>query len=122
MEPLERAARLSPSGERYMLLAQVYLEHERWEGARASIEAALDKGRLDDPGNAHLLLGIVNVNDERWEEARNAFETAGRYPGTKEAASRWLDSIEAEVGADTAEEETGTAASAAGEIRDFRWE
>jgi tetratricopeptide (TPR) repeat protein len=108
IDPLERAARLSESGELYARLANVHLDQEDYAAARSSLASALRKGKLKDPGNTQLLLGIASATDEQWDEAKRAFEAAAGYGRTREAAERWLEHLEREI-----EAERGVAVPAA---------
>lgn len=94
IEPLSEAAKLSPKGDLYVRLAQVYLEDENWSEARAALDAAIAKGGLRDSGNAYLLLGISNYNEDRLQSARTAFNQALRDDSTASSAERWLEYVD----------------------------
>jgi len=127
LEPLSRAAELSDDGNLYVQLAQVHLERERWEEARAALMAAVDKGDLSDEGNAYLLLGMTHFNTRRLGDAKRAFQRAATHEGTKTNAIRWLEFVhrerqraerEAEAAEAEAAREAEAAAAAAREPRD----
>jgi tetratricopeptide (TPR) repeat protein len=94
--PLANAARLADTGEVYVRLAQLQLDRQQWNDARASLAAAIRKGGLGDPGRTQLLLGIANASEGRWDAARAAFTAAQGYPATKSAATEWLASVNRE--------------------------
>lgn len=90
LEPLRKAAELSADGNAYVRLAQLQLEREQWDAARAALEAAIEKGQLSSPGHAYLLLGIANANSQRWAEAEKAFALARTFEPTETSAAQWL--------------------------------
>jgi tetratricopeptide (TPR) repeat protein len=96
LEPLQRAAELSESGDAYARLGQVQLERQRWAEARDAFRAALDKGKLHSPGHVYLLLGIANASEERWTDAERAFEAAVAFEPTEGAARQWLTHLAAQ--------------------------
>jgi tetratricopeptide (TPR) repeat protein len=96
LEPLTKAAELKGDGSLFVRVAQVNLQLGRWEGARSALNRAFDKGGVPDEGQAHILFGIASANDKKWSAAISAFKRAGKYPGTKEVAGKWIDYVERE--------------------------
>lgn len=100
LEPLQKAAELSESGNLYLRLGQVRMQREEWAAAVELVQKAIEKGDLTDPGNAELLLGIAYYNDDRAGPARFAFSRARQHPKSRQAADDWLKHIarESEAG------------------------
>ena len=96
LEPLTKAAELKGDGSLFVRVAQVNLQLGRWEGARSALNRAFDKGGVPDEGQAHILFGIASANDKKWSAAISAFKRAGKYPGTKQVAGKWIDYVERE--------------------------
>jgi tetratricopeptide (TPR) repeat protein len=99
LDPLLEAAQLSPDGNVYVRLGQVYMQREKWNEATQMLQKGIEKGDLKNTGNAQLLLGICLYNDERVEQARSSFARARQHEATREAADRWITHIERETGA-----------------------
>jgi tetratricopeptide (TPR) repeat protein len=96
---LEGAAKLSPDGNLYVRLGQVYMQREQWKEATEMLRQAIAKGGLRDLGNAQLLLGIGLYNDQRMEQARSAFAQARQHESTRAAAERWITHLDGDSGA-----------------------
>jgi tetratricopeptide (TPR) repeat protein len=94
--PLNKAAELSPNGDLYVRLGQVYMQDEDWGQASSFFEEAVKKGELRDPGNAELLLGISYYNSEQPTQAREAFKRARTHEKTKVEANRWITHLDTE--------------------------
>src|SRR5262245_27018940 len=62
VDPLQRAADLSPSGEMFVRLGEVHAQRDDWPAAIAAIQRGIDKGELKDPANAELWLGIAHYH------------------------------------------------------------
>ena len=93
LEPLQKAAKLSESGELYVHLGQTYSELQRWKEAAVALNQALDRGGLDRPGDAMLLLGIAQISSKRYGRAREVFTRALREKSAKKAAQQWLSHL-----------------------------
>jgi len=87
---LHQAAQISPQGELYWRLAQIYAERLRWRDAIAALHHALAKGDLKDPGQAQLLLGTSHYQQKQWAEARAAFIQAAHHKTSRASAEQWL--------------------------------
>jgi tetratricopeptide (TPR) repeat protein len=96
LDPIKKAAELSPNGDLYVRLGQVYIQREEWEKAIAALQQGLEKGSLKDEGNAHLLIGIANYSQKKIRAARSAFAKARDSEKTRESADRWLKHIDQE--------------------------
>lgn len=96
IDPLARAAELSPEGNLYARLGQVHLDRESWEPAADALTEALVRGELDDPGNTNLLLGIALYHQKQTERARRYFAKAASDDKTRESADKWLQLLERE--------------------------
>ncbi len=90
LEPLQKAAELSPDGKLLIRLGQVYLQREDWTKAAESFEQALAKGGLENPGSAELLLGISYYESQRVGRARAAFLRARGYAKARAEADSWI--------------------------------
>jgi len=99
LPPLLEAAKLSPDGNLYARLGQVYMQRERWQEASDALQKAIEKGKLRDLGNAQLLLGIALFNDQRVDQARSAFARARQQESTRAAAERWITHLDGDSGA-----------------------
>jgi tetratricopeptide (TPR) repeat protein len=96
IKPMRRAAELSPSGENYLRLAQVYVQREDWPNASETLRQAIDKGDLKSPGDALLLMGIVSYNQKQLPAARSWFAKAKGYSSSRSHADGWLNHIDDE--------------------------
>jgi tetratricopeptide (TPR) repeat protein len=88
--PMRRAADLSPTGENYLRLAQVYVEREDWPDASDALRLAIDRGNLKSTGDAMLLMGISYYNQKQPSTARVCFEKAKGYSASRSHAEGWL--------------------------------
>jgi tetratricopeptide (TPR) repeat protein len=96
VDPLQRAAELSPSGEMFVRLGEVHAQREDWPAAIAAIQRGIDKGQLKDLGNAELWLGIAHYNQKRFEAAVPFFERARRSDKHRQLAESYLLAIRAQ--------------------------
>ena len=97
LPPLVEAATVSPDGNLFVRLGQVFLQRENWAGAAARLEDAREKGGLTNPGNVSLLLGIAYYNNNQLFLAKSSFIEAAEHEKTKEDAERWIDHIKTET-------------------------
>ena len=97
IDPLRKAADLSPAGDLYLRLGQVQMAREDWKEAAKLFERAIAKGGLKNPGTADLLLGIALYNDKQVGPARFSFARAREHENTRKAADDWLKHIEKET-------------------------
>jgi tetratricopeptide (TPR) repeat protein len=106
LDPLEKAAAMSPQGDLYARLGQVLLDRERWGPAAEALSAALAKGGLSDPGTANLMLGMAFYYQERIAKARRYFSVALRDDDSRESASQWLLLLDRETASNESEPES----------------
>jgi tetratricopeptide (TPR) repeat protein len=90
IKPMRRAADLSPTGENYLRLAQVYVQREDWPNAADTLQLAINRGGLKAPGDALLLMGIVDYNQKQLNNARGWFTKAKGYSSSRAHAEGWL--------------------------------
>jgi len=96
LKPMRRAADLSPTGENYLRLAQVYVQREDWPNASDSLRLAIDRGSLKNTGDALLLMGIASYNQKQPGVARSWFEKARGYSASRSHAEGWLTHLDQE--------------------------
>ena len=97
LDPLKRAAELSPDGKLFIRLAQVHLQREEFEAAETAVRQALDKGGLPSPGDAQILMGIALFSEERPQEALGWFGRARDHNETREEAEIWIQHIQQQM-------------------------
>ena len=97
LDPLARAASLTPDGKLYVRLATLQAQLEEWSGVVDSIRLAFDKGELERPGQAQLLLGIALYSQGKPAEARPWFERAATSSDARKEASAWLEQFDREA-------------------------
>jgi tetratricopeptide (TPR) repeat protein len=93
---LTRAAELSSDGKLDVILAQTFMNLDRWEEAVTAIQRALGKGGLDRPDQAQVMLGQALFELERFDDARAAFRAAQSDRGSRQLAAQWLSYIDSE--------------------------
>jgi len=99
VEPLERAAKLSPDGDLYARLGQVLLDRDSWQAAADALRAAFAKGGLADPGTANIMLGMALYYQKRPVEAKRYFSRALGDHTSRDVASQWLLLVDREMAA-----------------------
>lgn len=90
IEPLSKSAVMADDGERYMRLANIYLQLDDYPNAAVTIEKALEKGNIDRPDLARVIQGQSYVILERFDEARTVFREALKDERSKDLALNWL--------------------------------
>jgi tetratricopeptide (TPR) repeat protein len=95
LQPLQRAAELSASGDLFIRLGEVQVQREDWPAAIAAIQRGLDKGQVKDPANAQLLLGIAHYSQKDLNAARPFFERARQSNQHRQIADSYLQAIRA---------------------------
>ena len=93
---LTRAAGLASDGKLDVILAQTYMNLDRWEESVATVRRALQKGGLSRPDQAQVMLGQALFELERFDEAREAFIAAQRDSRSRQLAAQWLNYIDSE--------------------------
>ena len=97
VEPLQKGADLSKSGDLLVRLGQVQMQRQDWDGAKASIERGISKGQLKDTAAAQLLMGIVLFNEKKLGEARTWFARAQQSPKQRGMAENYIKIIDAQA-------------------------
>jgi len=95
--PLTRAATMADSGDVYLRIAEIHVQHEEWPKAVEAVTHALDKGKLKNPADAQMLMGVALVSQKKHKEARAYFLRASEDPKAKAEAQGWLRFIDAEL-------------------------
>ncbi len=93
---LTKAAELSPNGKLDIMLAQSYINLNRWEESIAAARKAISKGGLDRPDQAHVMIGQALFELDRFDEARVAFTAAQSDQRSRQLAAQWLNYIDSE--------------------------
>jgi predicted Zn-dependent protease len=96
IDPLTRAAELSPDGKLHIILAQTHMNIGQWEDAVAAVQDGLRKGGLDRPGGAQIMLGQAYFELEKFNEARAAFQAVTDDRSNRQIAAQWLNYIDSE--------------------------
>jgi len=93
---LTRAAELSSDGKLDVMLAQSYMNLDRWSEAVTAARNAIRKGGLDRVDQAHVMIGQSYFNMKSYEEARQAFTSAQADRRSRQLAAQWLSYIDSE--------------------------
>ena len=97
LDPLGRAAKLSPDGKLYNQLGQSLISLNRWKEAESALNSALKKGKLRDTGQAIISLGLTQFEQKKFETAENTFNRALKYEKVSGIASNWIKYVKSEV-------------------------
>jgi tetratricopeptide (TPR) repeat protein len=97
IEPLQRAAELSSSGDLFVRLGEVHIQRRDWGSAETALERGLSTGQLKDAAGAQALMGIVLYSQKRLTDARAWFQRARQSPKHRQVADTYLQAIEAEL-------------------------
>jgi len=93
---LIKAAELSRDGKLDLMLAQSYMNLNRWEESVAAARKAISKGGLDRADQAYVMIGQALFELDRLEEARAAFTSAQADQRSRQLAAQWLNYIDSE--------------------------
>lgn len=96
IEPLQRAAELSATGDMYVRLGEVNVQREDWDGAIGALRRGMDKGKLKDAGSAQLLMGVSLFNQKKLGEAREWFARARSTDKYRQMASSYIQLIDSQ--------------------------
>jgi tetratricopeptide (TPR) repeat protein len=96
IDPLQKGADISSSGDMFVRLGEVQIQRQDWDGAKAAIQRGIEKGQLKDAGSAQLLMGIVYFNEKKLGDAKTWFERAQQSPRHKSMAENYLKVIGAQ--------------------------
>jgi tetratricopeptide (TPR) repeat protein len=100
--PLATAARLDPTGDLYVRLAQVHIQREKWSAATEALAKGIKKGELEKPGDAVLLMGIAHYSNKAALTARSWFVRARGYADVRKEADTWVQYVDRELAAQAA--------------------
>ncbi len=93
---MRAAAELSPDGELYAQLAQLFLNIDQFDDAIASAELALEKGDLRNQGTVHLVLGMSYYNQRQFVKALDQLAKAEAFKNTRKMAEQWQQFVSGE--------------------------
>jgi tetratricopeptide (TPR) repeat protein len=94
LAPLAKAAELSDSGDKYVLLGQLHLQQERFDLALEALQQALAKSKPEQRGSVQLLIGVTQLGSERFDDAERAFRAAQGDEKVRRAAESYLKFVE----------------------------
>ena len=94
IDPLTRAASLSPHGNLHLRIAQIFIDEEKWLDASSWIKEGISKGNLNSVADANIMLGITLLNQQKLSDSRRAFIKAIDTGERAFLASRWLEYID----------------------------
>ena len=97
LDPLAKAAKLSPDGKLYNQLGQSYIALNQWKAADQALSKALSKGKLTNTGQTLVSQGLVRFEQKKYKSAKLAFEKAKRYDKVAPDALNWIRYVDAEV-------------------------
>lgn len=117
IQPLRRAAELSPDGDLYIRLCQSYLVDRQYKQAEDACLKGINKRGLTDAGTAWMLLGTSRYQQGNLSGARTAFNRATNFERSETNARRWIRFIDQEIAREKrkAAEEAAEAAAEAGD-------
>lgn len=92
--PLAKAAELSDSGDKYVLLGQLHLQQERFDLALEALQQALAKSKPEQRGSVQLLIGVTQLGSERFDDAERAFRAAQGDEKVRRAAESYLKFVQ----------------------------
>jgi tetratricopeptide (TPR) repeat protein len=98
IQPLQRAAELSPNGDLFVRLGEVQVQREDWAAAVPALQRGIEKGQLRDAGYAQLLMGIALFNQKQLREARDWFNRSRNSERHRKMSTDYLAIIDAQLG------------------------
>ncbi len=93
---LTRAAELSSDGKLDVILAQTYMNLNRWDDSITTVRRAISKGGLSRADQAQVMLGQALFELHRFDEARTAFVAAQADQRSRQLAAQWINYIASE--------------------------
>ncbi len=89
---LEKAAKMSKTGEAYVLLGNLYLSEDKLEQAADAILKGLEKGKIKKLSPVYLTLGQVYFELQKFDDAKKNFGIAARDKDEKiqKQATNWI--------------------------------
>jgi tetratricopeptide (TPR) repeat protein len=109
LEPLAKAGELGDGSRSWLLLGQLQLQREEFDGARSALTKARAGVSPDQRASVELLLGIALLGSKDWTEAEKAFKVAAADAKTKPAADSYLRHLEQQRALQQAKEASTTA-------------
>lgn len=94
---LQKAAKLTSSGELDARLANSYLNIGDYGECVSSARTAIRKGDLKSPDHIQISLGMCLYNLQRYSDSKSAFRAAAKVPRSKRTATQWIRVIDAEL-------------------------
>ncbi|ROR98838.1 tetratricopeptide repeat protein [Sinobacterium caligoides] len=94
---MEKAAQLSPKGENWARLANVYLDDDQYGKAADAARKAIKKGGIKRKDNTQVVLGMALFNQNKLTEARKVFESITDKRSSK-MREQWLKYLDTEIG------------------------
>lgn len=94
LEPLTKAAELSPTGDMYMLLGQMHLQRDRFGPAIDVLQKGLAKSNPEQRGSVQLLIGVAQLGSEQLDDAERSFRAAHSDERVRRAADSYLKYLE----------------------------
>jgi len=95
---LVKASEIADTGKFDALLAQTYLNTEKWQKAIASAEKAVERGGIDRLGDMQLILGMAYFNLKDFDSALLALGTAKNIKESARTAEQWFKYVKREQG------------------------
>ena len=93
---MTRAAELSSDGKLDVILAQTYMNLNRWDDSINTVRRAISKGGLNRVDQAQVMLGQALFELDRFDEARAAFLAAQADQRSRQLAAQWINYIDSE--------------------------
>jgi len=95
---LAKASEIADTGKFDALLAQTYLNTEKWQKAITSAERAVERGGIDRLGDMQLILGMAHFNLKDFDNALLALGTAKNIKESSKTAEQWFKYVKREQG------------------------
>ncbi|MBU2926516.1 hypothetical protein Q4506_16430 [Colwellia sp. 4_MG-2023] len=93
IKTLQQLTELADDGKYDALLAQTYLNAEKWQQAINAADKAITKSKSEESaaylGNMYLAKGMANFNLKEFDASLAAFEQAEKLPKIKKTAQQW---------------------------------
>ncbi len=97
IQPLQKAAELSGTGEMFVRLGEVNMGREDWNAMQAALERGLNKGQLKDAANAEMLMGVALYNQKKFAEAKTRFQRSAQSEKHRQMSRSYLQLIESQT-------------------------
>jgi tetratricopeptide (TPR) repeat protein len=97
LQPLQRAAELSSTGEMFVRLGEVNIQREDWGAAQAALDRGISKGQLKDTANAQMLMGIALFNQKKLAEAKTWFQRASQSEKHRNMSRGYIQLIDSQA-------------------------